>query len=66
MRGSDGYSENSFTAVRLEEFVPANRPLNAIRTWVNDAQGQSARRRESRPGQSGGHGHSECKEANND
>ena len=37
MRGADGYNENLFTTVRLEEFVPANHPLRPIRTWVNDA-----------------------------
>jgi transposase len=37
MRGPDGYSENLFTTVRLEDFVPADHPLRAIRTWVNEA-----------------------------
>ncbi|SFW30157.1 transposase, IS4 family [Nitrosovibrio sp. Nv17] len=37
MRGADGFSENLFTMVRLEEFVPADHPLRPIRTWVNDA-----------------------------
>ena len=44
MRGADGYNENLFTTVRLEEFVPANHPLRPIRTWVNDAlAGMSAK-----------------------
>ncbi len=37
MRGPDGYSENLFTTVRLEDFVPADHPLRAIRGWVNEA-----------------------------
>jgi len=37
MRGTDSYSESLFTAVKLEDFVPANHPLRPIRTWVNDA-----------------------------
>lgn len=37
MRGPDGYSENLFTTVRLEDFVPAEHPLRAIRAWVNEA-----------------------------
>ncbi len=37
MRGADSYSENLFTTVMLEQFVPANHPLRKIRTWVNDA-----------------------------
>lgn len=37
MRGADGYNESLFTTVRLENFVPADHPLRAIRQWVNDA-----------------------------
>ena len=37
MRGADTYSESLFSTVRLEEFVPADHPLRAIRTWVNEA-----------------------------
>lgn len=37
MRGPDGYSANLFTTVRLEDFVPVDHPLRAIRIWVNEA-----------------------------
>ena len=37
MRGADSYSENLFSTVRLEEFVPATHPLRPIRDWVNQA-----------------------------
>ena len=37
MRGADSYSQSLFTAVKLEDFVPANHPPGPIRTWVNDA-----------------------------
>lgn len=37
MRGADSYNESLFTTVRLESFVPANRPLRPIRTWLDDA-----------------------------
>ena len=37
MRGADGYNESLFTTVRLEDFVPADHPLRAIRGWVNEA-----------------------------
>jgi transposase len=37
MRGSDGYNENLFSTVRLEDFVPADHPLRPIRAWVNEA-----------------------------
>lgn len=36
MRGSDGYSEQLFTQIRLEEFVPPTHPLRPIRQWVNE------------------------------
>jgi hypothetical protein len=35
MRGADSYTENLFSSVRLEDFVPANHPLRPIRTWVD-------------------------------
>lgn len=37
MRGADGYSEQLFTMVRLEEFVPQSHPLRPIRAWTNEA-----------------------------
>lgn len=37
MRGADGYTESMFTMSRLDDFVPANDPLRAIRLWLNDA-----------------------------
>jgi transposase len=37
MRGADSYTENLFSSVKLEDFVPANHPLRPIRTWVNEA-----------------------------
>ncbi len=37
MRGADGYSENLFSTVRLEDFVPADHPLRPIRAWVNES-----------------------------
>jgi transposase len=37
MRGSDGMQEPLFTVTRLEEFVPADHPLRAIRVLVNEA-----------------------------
>ena len=36
MRGSDGYSEQLFTQIRLEEFVLPTHPLSPIRQWVNE------------------------------
>lgn len=37
MRGADGYNEQLFTQIRLEDFVPASHPLRPIRQWVNEA-----------------------------
>jgi transposase len=37
MRGVDSYTENLFSSVKLDEFVPANHPLRTIRAWVNEA-----------------------------
>jgi len=40
MRGSDGMQEPLFTVTRLEEFVPSDHPLRAIRVLVNEALAQ--------------------------
>lgn len=37
MRGADSYNESMFSTIRLEDFVPGNLPLRAMRTWINDA-----------------------------
>jgi hypothetical protein len=37
MRGGDNYTENLFSIVRLEDFVPADHPLRPLRTWINEA-----------------------------
>ncbi len=37
MRGGDNYTENLFSVVRLEDFVPSNHPLRPLRTWINEA-----------------------------
>jgi transposase len=37
MRGSDGVQEALFTVAKLEDFVPAEHPLRAIRGLVNEA-----------------------------
>jgi transposase len=37
MRGPDTFTESLFSIKRLDDFVPATRPLRAIRTMVNDA-----------------------------
>lgn len=37
MRGADTFTESLFSVVRLEEFVPQDHPLRAIREWVNEA-----------------------------
>lgn len=37
MRGSDGMQEALFTVAKLEDFVPADHPLRAIRDLVNEA-----------------------------
>jgi transposase len=37
MRGSDGMQEALFTVAKLEDFVPAEHPLRAIRGLVNEA-----------------------------
>ena len=37
MRGADTFTESLFTMRRLEDFVPADHPLRAIRELVNEA-----------------------------
>jgi transposase len=37
MRGTDGMQEALFTVAKLEDFVPADHPLRAIRLLVNEA-----------------------------
>lgn len=37
MRGADAMQESLFTVARLEDFVPADHPLRAIRLLVNEA-----------------------------
>jgi transposase len=37
MRGTDGMQEALFTVAKLEDFVPADHPLRAIRSLVNEA-----------------------------
>ena len=37
MRGADTFTESLFTMRRLEDFVPADHPLRAIRALVNEA-----------------------------
>ena len=37
MRGADTFTENLFTMRRLEDFVPADHPLRAVRALVNEA-----------------------------
>lgn len=37
MRGSDGLQEGLFTLAKLDDFVPAEHPLRAIRNLVNEA-----------------------------
>jgi transposase len=37
MRGAEGYTETMFTMAKLDDFVPANHPLQPIRIWLNDA-----------------------------
>jgi transposase len=39
MRGSDGMQEGLFTLAKLDDFVPADHPLRAIRMLVNEALG---------------------------
>jgi transposase len=39
MRGTDGMQEGLFTLAKLDDFVPAEHPLRAIRTLVNEALG---------------------------
>lgn len=36
MRASDGYNESLSSNVRLENFVPASRPLRPIRQGMNE------------------------------
>ena len=36
MRGADAMQENLFTVAKLEDFVPSDHPLRAIRVLVND------------------------------
>lgn len=40
MRGADTFTEGLFTLKKLDDFVPANHPLRAIRTMVNRALAQ--------------------------
>ncbi len=40
MRGSDGMQEALFTVAKLEDFVPSDHPLRAIRDLVNEALGR--------------------------
>jgi transposase len=40
MRGTDTFTESPFTLNRLEDFVPADHPLRAIRQMVNEALGK--------------------------
>ena len=40
MRGTDTFIESPFTLHRLEDFVPADHPLRAIRQMVNEALGK--------------------------
>ena len=37
MRGADTFTESLFTMRKLEDFVPADHPLRAIRELVNTA-----------------------------
>ncbi len=37
MRGADGYTEQLFSIRRLEDFIPADHPLRAMREMVNEA-----------------------------
>lgn len=37
MRGADGMQESLFTVVKLDDFVPTDHPLRAVRTLVNEA-----------------------------
>jgi transposase len=37
MRGPDAMQESLFTVAKLDDFVPADHPLRAIRVLVNDA-----------------------------
>src|SRR5260370_40951563 len=43
MRGEDERSEDLFSFVRLEQRVPADHPLRAIRALVDEALGQVSR-----------------------
>jgi hypothetical protein len=36
MRGPDGFTESTFTVLKLDEFVPKDHPLRPIRSWLND------------------------------
>ena len=40
MRGEDVLQEALFTVSKLDDFVPANHPLRAIRLVVNEALGR--------------------------
>jgi len=37
MRGPDAMQESLFTVAKLDDFVPSDHPLRAIRVLVNDA-----------------------------
>ena len=40
MRGTDTFTSSLFTLHRLEDFVPANHPLRAIRQMAGEALGK--------------------------
>ena len=40
MRGADTFTESPFTLHSLEDFVPADHPMRAIRQMVNEALGK--------------------------
>ena len=40
MRGTDGMQESLFTVAKLEDFVPLDHPVRAIRVLVNEALGR--------------------------
>ena len=44
MRGTDGMQESLFTMAKLEDFVPQDHPLRAIKELVNEALGRMSER----------------------